>query len=401
MSLIPELRAVPVETGDAFTYLIPARNIVEHGAFSREPAPPFVREPHRTPGYPLLIAAVIGAFGDFRWTLFVAALTAGCAAWCAVTMTREIGGNPLAQHAAGLIAAFLPNSPGLSAQLLTDAIAGHLTLVWLFLLVTGCTAGSLIRLGGSAVVLLLLQSLKPTFSIAGLLAVVAALLFASGKKRYLIAAALACVSIPLPAYFAEQNHRAHGVRSVSLLGIETVREYLHVRFLEEHSGEDMTSLTRKVREEDRAEAAALTEPSSPYGRLYMVKDEKVKEFLREHPLAALRLMITEMARQFAAPQEFFPQVFTGELPPWGRMIGSLLTLVFWGCAFLGAYMLWKNGNRQAGMMLMCVLAFFLVTGSVSHFVGARLRFPADMAAIPFAGIGCVALSRFRQSFLKK
>jgi F0F1-type ATP synthase assembly protein I len=38
-------------------------------------------------------------------------------------------------------------------------------------------------------------------------------------------------------------------------------------------------------------------------------------------------------------------------------------------------------------MIAAVLLFFLVTGSVSHYVGARLRFPADMAALPLAGVG--------------
>jgi hypothetical protein len=142
------------------------------------------------------------------------------------------------------------------------------------------------------------------------------------------------------------------------LGIETVREYLYVRYLQETTGEDYAELTRRVRAQDRLEAQQRTSPPSPYGRLYMVKDEKVKQFFREHPFAALRLMATEMLRQFAAPQEFFPQVFVGDLPNWGRGLGSLLSLTLWGCAALGGYTLWKQGNKAPALMTAGVLLFF-------------------------------------------
>lgn len=394
-SLVPAFRAEPIRAGDSITYLIPAENIVRHGTFSRETTPPFVWEPYRTPGYPLVIAASIMLFGDFTWVLFVAALTAGCAAWCAVKMTQEIGGNPLAQRAAGLLAAFLPNSLGLAAHLLTDAIAGHLTLVWMYLLVTGCKSNSIAKLSVAAALLVILQTFKPTFNIGAILIVAALLLFYRGKHKLVLTLAMISVSLLVPTYLAERNLEDHGVRSASLLGVETVREYLQVRYLHEVTGEDHASLTNKVRRNDRLEAENRAEPASVYGRLYQVKGEKVKQFLCEHPIAAARLMLTEMARQFAAPQEFFPQVFVGELPMWGRAIGSLLTLVLWGLAAVGGYTLWKSGTRAPALMIAGVLLFFLVTGSVSHYVGARLRFPADMTAIPFAAIGVSRMIRSR------
>jgi hypothetical protein len=101
-------------------------------------------------------------------------------------------------------------------------------------------------------------------------------------------------------------------------------------------------------------------------------------------------MVTEMVQQFAAPQEFFPQVFIGDLPTWGRGVGSLLTLALWLCAAIGGYTLWKAGNPAPALMIAAVLLFFLVTGSVSHYVGARLRFPADMSAAPLMGVGVIA-----------
>lgn len=393
-SLVPTFRAEALLAGDAITYLMPARNLAEHGVFSRESAPPFVREPYRTPGYPLAIAATIKTLGDHQWVLFFAAITACIATWCAVQFTRMLGGTRLAMHTTGAIAAFLPNSLGLSSMMLTDAMAGHLTLVWLYLLVKGCREHSARLLVVSALVLMVLQSLKPTFNIAGILVAASVILFYPAelrRRKPMVLVVLAALTIPLPMYFAAQNYEAHGVRSASLLGVETVREYLQVRHLQEVTGEDYAALTRRVREEDRREAEQRTHPASPYGRLYEVKAEKVEQFFLNHPLAAARLMVTEMMQQFAAPQEFFPHVFIGDLPAWARVLGSLLTLVLWVCAAAGGYALWKSGDHAPALMTAAVLMFFLLTGSVSHYVGARLRFPADMAALPLAGVGGVAI----------
>ncbi len=398
LSFVPSLRSESLLAGDAITYLMPAENIVRHGSFSREAQPPFFWEPYRTPGYPLLIAASIAMFGTHAAVLFVAAFTTGLAVWCAVRLTAFLGGNTAALHAAGLISALLPNSLGLSAMMLTDAITGHLFLVWLYLVVTGCRTHSWFRLGAAGLVMIALQSLKPTFSIAGVLVGLAVVLFDHGRRKVAPLVALFLLTLPLPFYLASQNFEAHGVRSASLLGIETVREYLHVRYLQEETGEHYAELTRRVRDQDRLEAQQRTSPPSPYGRLYMVKEEKVRQFLREHPFAALRLMATEIARQFAAPQEFFPQVFVGDLPHWGRALGSLLTLMLWGCTVLGGYTLWKQGNKAPALMTAGVLLFFLLTGSVSHAVGARLRFPADMAAVPLMGVGGARL--FQGRFVK-
>lgn len=392
LSLSPSLRSQPIVSGDAITYIINAENIVHHGTFSREHSPPFLWEPYRTPGYPLAIAGCIAAFGTASAVLFLGAITAGLAAWSAARLTALFGGSHTAIRFAGAVTAFLPNSLGLSAMMLTDAIAGHLTLVWLYALIVACWKRSLSLLLASALLLMVLQLLKPTFNIAGLLVFVVVLLFYKGKYRSGLAAALMIFSLVLPVYFASRNEAAHGIQSASLLGMETAREYLYVRYLHEMTGEDYTLLTQRIREEDRRDAERLSTPTSTYGRLYVVKEDKVKRFVREHPLAALRLMGTEMMQQFAAPQEFFPQVFVGDLPNWGRAIGTLLTLVLWVSGFFGSYVLWKSGDKRPALLLACVLAYFLATGSISHFVGARLRFPADMVAAPFAAIG---LSQWR------
>lgn len=390
-SLIPGQRADALTSGDAITYLRPAENIVRNGHFSRESEEPLTWEPYRTPGYPLLIAGSIVLFDDHKWVLYAAAVSSGLAAWCVFSLTVLFGGTTRAARIAGALLSVLPNSLGLSSMMLTDAITGHLTIAWLYLLISGCKENAWGKLLLASVALSILQSFKPTFNIAGILVCLVILLYTTGRAKLHRALPLLACTLLLPMYFSFRNAQEHGVSSASLLGVSAVREYMQVRYLAETTGAAYGDLTKAIRRLDSLDAAKRSSPRSFYGRLYMVQREKVTEFFLQHPIAAARLMLTEMLQQFAAPQEFFPQVFVGDLPTWGRVLGSLLTLALWGCAFLGAYILWRGGERRPAVLLVSVLAFFLTTASVSHFVGARLRFPADVAAVPFAGIGVSVL----------
>ena len=388
-SLVPGWRAGPLLSGDSVTYVVPAQHIVHNGVFSRESSPPYLWEPYRTPGYSLMIAASIALFGEYQWVLYVAAITAGLAGWCAVRLTEQWGGGHLAQHIAGMLIALLPNSLGLSGRLLTDAVFGHLVLFWIYLLYVGFTRSSFLALATSASTLWFLQALKPTLSAGAILIVWVGFLFARGKQRWLVIAiaVLVVLSFLLPAYFASRNLRDHGAFTPSLLDIWVFRECLQSRYLAAEVGTDYTSMTSRIREADKAAADRLVAPGSFYGRLYQVEKAEVMQFLREHPWSALELMATEMLRQFAAPQEFAFHLFWKDFPTWMRAIGSLLSLAVWASAALGVWYHVHAGDWKPGLLVIGVLAFFLLTGSVSHRVGARLRFPADLVAIPLAAVG--------------
>lgn len=389
---VPGVRVAPVVSGDAVTYVVPAQNLLLHGVFSREVTPPYLWEPYRTPGYPVLIALSMRLFGSEGFTLYVAVLTAALAAWSAVRLVEDWGGNGLARHLAGIAVAFLPNSLGLSAMLLTDAVFGHLFLFWFFLLYHGLAQFSRKHLIGATGVLWVLQFLKPTLNVAVLLVAGISLLVPEARRQLLAVAILVIAALIVPFYFAERNWEDNGIFTPTFLGVETVREYLQVRYLSEQSGVDVDLITSQVRAADRAAAEESTLPASIYGRLYRVKEEAVGRFIRQEPLSALRLMTTEMVWQLAAPQEFAFTVFWGDLPAWIRAIGSLLTLALWAGAAFGAWNLGRAGNWQAGAAFAGILVFFLVSGSISHFVGARLRFPADLVGIPLmaVGVGSVA-----------
>lgn len=397
LSLVPGARLGSLADGDAITYIWPAQNLVQHGAFSREPHAPYVWEPYRTPGYPILIAISLVLFGDYSWTLFLAALSAGLAGWAAVRLVQLWGGGRAAQHLAGFAVAVLPNSLGLSAFLLTDAMFGHFTLVWVYCLIHGWSGSSRRWLAASVVVLLLLQALKPTMNAGALILVLVAALYVRQRRQLIAACLLVALSVPLPAYFAMRNAADHGVFQPTLLGVETVREYLQSRYLAEQSGVDYSTMTARIRADDRAAAAQLTQPESIYGRLYRVKQAQVTRFFREAPIAAARLMSIEAVRQLVAPQEFVVLVFNDTPPFWLRGLGSLLSMLIWAAAVYGGWGVYKRGDWRPALLVAGLLVFFLVSGSVSTLVGARLRFPADMAALPLAALGGARL-RQRISF---
>ena len=123
------------------------------------------------------------------------------------------------------------------------------------------------------------------------------------------------------------------------------------------------------------------------------------EFIRARPMDVARLMGTEVSRQLIAPQEFAATVLLGRLPAQVRLLGVLATVLLWALACFGAFSL---SDRRVASFVIVVCAFYLITGSVSYFVGARLRFPADMAASPLMAIGAVCLnSRWRRTCLTR
>ena len=86
---------VPLEVANSVTYKMVAQNLLEHRVFSRDFSPPYLWEPYRTPGYPLLISFSMKISGDDKLVLIFAAAAAGIASWVAVQMVILLGGNKM------------------------------------------------------------------------------------------------------------------------------------------------------------------------------------------------------------------------------------------------------------------------------------------------------------------
>ena len=226
VALIPGVRAVPLVDGDSVRYMRVATNIVENHAISADSSPPYRWEADRPPGYALLIASSLALAGHARWTLYLAACSAALAAWAAVTLAVMWSGRHGTAHAAGLLVAFLPNSLGLSAMLLSDAIFGHGMLLWCCLVYLAFRRASATALLGSGVTLAVLQMLRPQLLLFGwLLVLAAAALLGRKGVRLRFGSALLLASFAVPGYLTLRTYRDYGVAVPAMVGVRLGREY--------------------------------------------------------------------------------------------------------------------------------------------------------------------------------
>jgi hypothetical protein len=391
LSLAPGIRAIPLLSGDSARYVRVANNIVHHRAISMDSAPPFRWEADRPPGYPLLIATSIGLTGHEHWTLYFAALSAAAAAWAAVTLTGLWTDRKRAFHAAGLLVAFMPNSVGLSAMLLVDALFGHLMLVWCCLVQLSFRHLRRATVFGCVLVFTYLQLLRPQLLVLGWAIILfATLIFGRPRYRMTLACILVLGSLIVPVYLTVRTYRDHGIATPTMVGIRSGREYLQAKYIAEESGREFVTARDFVRSEDSRAAEQLTEPESLTARRYLVAQARLKEFLWSHPGDVTRLMGMEFARQAVAPQEFAASVILDRSPISVRMLGMLVTILLLALTGIGAC---NVPDRRVPLFVFGVMAFYLATGSLTQFNGSRLRFPADMTAVPLAAIGAASLRR--------
>lgn len=164
------------------------------------------------------------------------------------------------------------------------------------------------------------------------------------------------------------------------------------RYLASQSGTDFRAQRLAVREADRSAASSMPPTARSFeGRLYQVQKDAVSRFVRDHPARVVLLSLTEMADQLRAPGDRVFQVIAHRKLWWSGPLGSLLVAGLFGLALYGGYRRWRDGEPRPSLLTAGVLLFFLVTGSVSHLSGSRLRFPADLVSIPLTAIGFAGL----------
>lgn len=398
--LITLLRVVPVWsdsdliTGDTSTYILSARNLVDVGEFSRESGPPYLWEPYRTPGYPLVLAASIIVFGDHRLAVFLTVLTAAAAAYCGVRLAQHWGASTRASHIAGLFIALLPNSLAYSAFLFTDGMFAHLFVVWAYALILALTEG---RWGAwvlCAALTAYLQLLRPSFNMAVIFVAVGGLLWARGPARIGGCVALCAVCFATPTWLDSKVRTDHGETGLHVM--HGLREYLQGRHLAQQSGRGWNEVVGEINAADKAEARREEGPGSFDARLYRVRKRHFMEFARSNPGTVIRLVIEESAKQFIAPQEVFYRALRwGPQRPW-RLFGTLVTGVMWGVVLFGAWRMRRAGQLRPVLWLSLVVAGFVASSGLVTAAGGRLRLPADLAVAPLFGIGAARLASRRE-----
>ncbi|MDH5831317.1 hypothetical protein QFW80_12410 [Luteimonas sp. M1R5S18] len=189
--------------GDAAAYFSYASNLAEHGVFSSaRPGSdePLVPDSYRDPGYPLLVSTLMRLLGGEAWYPLLLQLQAVLGA-ATVGLALALGRRWMATRwlaAAGILMALWPHSIAITSYFLTETLAGFLSVLWLWLLVTfgrswrgGLLAGLVAGTAGLVSAVLLPAA-----------TVVAVLLWITGKAGRGAAVALLLGSLLLPVAWA-------------------------------------------------------------------------------------------------------------------------------------------------------------------------------------------------------
>jgi 4-amino-4-deoxy-L-arabinose transferase-like glycosyltransferase len=130
---------LPNVRGDAVDYYSYARNLTQHGVFSKAPegTTPLVADSYRDPGYPLFLASWMNIFGQWdSWygaVLLSQSLLGALTVVLALCLSRSWMPTPWLA-AAGLLMAVWPHSVAMSSYLLSETLFGFLVALGLFLL---------------------------------------------------------------------------------------------------------------------------------------------------------------------------------------------------------------------------------------------------------------------------
>src|SRR5690606_12443920 len=123
--------------GDAIAYFAYATNLVEHGVFSSaQPGTEILPDSYRDPAYPFLVSILMRLAGDGAWypaLLRVQAVLGAATVGLALLFGRRWMSAPWLA-AAGLLMALWPHSITITSYILTETLAGFLSVAWLWLL---------------------------------------------------------------------------------------------------------------------------------------------------------------------------------------------------------------------------------------------------------------------------
>jgi hypothetical protein len=385
---------------DTPSYVSVAEQILKHGFASAS----YIIRP---PGYPLLLAGAIARTGEPTPALwlapFVAAIAAAAVVWFTFTLTQSIASTT------AVAAMFLlwPTAYALTPLLIADAMHAYVAvtaavLTWEWRQREAPAVAVL-----AALFWLAAQSLRPTFLVLPVLLPVLLWKRYKTRKSQLYALLLWLTTFLVPAFLLLSNLTNHGVLTMSahtpnLLACQSVPRVKEELGMGEYE---------KLRQECWQRHRWPTTFSSPCGQVFEPGDHAIKaklnemnreamEFFRRHQMASLKSFLREIEVQlltvpdpvyFETQRSLYPAALSRfALSP---RLGPDFIKVFWMAAFLGVAIAWSRGYRKLACFgVLCGLVVMLPAGT-SHLVGARLRFPMDLLAMPMVLLSIDTLAR--------
>jgi hypothetical protein len=375
-------RLADFATPDTRSYVGVARSIRDQGFLAGN----FTQ---RQAGYPLVLAASLLLFASPLPALWLNPLLAAAAAIAIAWLAASFTGKQGAGLAAGLLFACWPNSYQWSPLLLTDTphallavCAFAATLRWR----ASEGSGSALAAGAAW---LATQSLRPTFLALPLL--LPLLLWKRSNRRYLaLSLAIWLASCIAPAFQLIQNELRHGelLPAQAPHSLATLQCYASSRLRAEFGEGGFGELRNRCMDAKRLDPQATT--------------RRERDYLLSRPGAAASSYAGEIITQMLWPLRpyYYPRQ-ASFYPPWW-WLGSGFMALYW-LAAVGGWLLLLRGRRRDALFLAGVAAMILIPAGVTHWVGARIRFPLDLLFLPVVvlaatewGTGLVTQWRLRR-----
>jgi hypothetical protein len=402
ISLLPGIRGMELQESltqsDQGSYINNAYRLIESGKFTREAAEPFLWEPYRTPGLPVIIAFSLMIFNSLIPVLFINVLFAGLAAYFGTKLLQLFAVSDKVLIYYGWLLALMPNIVGTDCYVLTDSIFSYLGIMWMYFVIRTTKFHQYRDVFFASLCVCYAQLTKPTLSIAiVLLLIILPLLYWNRWKQIPVKQTMLLIALSLigPLYLSYQMYRSHGVFTPTLLGEETRREYLIANYLSARTGEDYYTIQQQIRADDKLAVNAMPlNHKTYYGNLFAYKKAKSDSIVKADPAGVGKAFLLESIKQVFAPQEIIFQVFSRETPKVLRLIGALLNIIFFTLIIAGCYSLYKRRLYSYILIIGLFYGFYIASGSLSSRQGGRFRLPADALALPVAAVGLhVLLSR--------
>lgn len=369
---------------DTKKYVLPAESLIAGHGYARDGQP----ETERTPGYPLMLAALRTAGLDLRKIALLQHALSAAAAAALVLIARWMTGNDVIATLAGVVMAIDLPTIYHANLILTETLCTLMGLV-LFALVWRIAHGS----GQAAVAGLLLGAMTLVRPVAMLFFIPLALYLAWMRRdaaRRIVPVFVIC-SLLLPAAWLFRNYRVSGVPTLSTNGA-VLMLYFHAAgaLAIDDPGDFDTNLERRQKElraaadvRARSEMGISEISKVPYVRRAASDSRLGREIVLAHPFAFAKLFLRGVAINFLGGSA---EALT-HITRLSRAAANRLLLAYTSVALILAIIgqLWLlRTNRPLGVLILITVGYFIVftAGALAY---SRFRVPVvPMYAIAIA-----------------
>jgi 4-amino-4-deoxy-L-arabinose transferase-like glycosyltransferase len=410
---------------DSYGYEQLALNLLRHGVFSSQPAPPYTPDLLRTPVYPAVIAAVFGVVGPRPGAVAgLQILLGGATALATFWLGRRLGLSDRAATVAALVVAVDPVSVMTASLLLTETLFTALLVLGIGLLVRHWQTGRARPLAGAALAIGLAALTRPVLQ---LLPVFLLPLFAlAGRGAPLRATVRAGIlfvllALALPGAWTYRNHREAGLAALTSAGEGVLYWYWARAVLAEAEGISQETALERLRGDARGATGDAVD--APAERVTLRRRQALA-ILARHPGLTLAMLARSAGRLFGDPGytltctlldpssrevECFPGRATMNEPGlFDRALGRLLTMsrvqqltlvgsgLLLGAVYLGAAfggLAFAGERRWLALALLVVIVAYLTLFSLGAQADSRFRIPLLPFLAVLAGTGLERLAR--------